>query len=245
MSTLNGVYNSNTWVGGLSHNSYISSRGASGWLISTPMDVANFFWNLHHGELLEDSSLNIMKSMTKGDPSVVPGTCLGYLGSLYGAGSHIMKFTLPGTSDTIYAYGHGGNGLGVVTSFYVPDLELCFILANNDFNALGESIFLYTNMLCKLIASLSANPCLLGVEDGFNTNFTVYPNPGQDRFTIDFSQMESASMVEVFDMFGKLVWTEHVEGGNMEVTLSDAPKGTYFVKVYADDRVYHSKWIKQ
>ena len=235
MTELNGLYNGNTHVGGLQHNSYISSRGGAGWLISTPSDVATFLWELHHGNLLEDSSLNLMKAATKGTPSTVPGTCFGFLSSHYGAGTNIMRFTVPNTNDTLTAYGHGGNGLGVVTSFYIPDLELCVVSATNDFTEVYGNISMYTQMLCQIIPTLDNTPCTLGLEDVGVSSASVYPNPTTGRLNMSGIQITEIQSISVVNSLGQTAEYRLLPGDDFSLQIDGAP-GVYFMMLNLADR---------
>jgi hypothetical protein len=63
----------------------------------------------------------------------------------------------------------------------------------------------------------------------------AYPNPAQDWLTIDFNLINEVQSIQLFDVFGKLVWQEdlNVKQSHIQINLSTFSKGLYFAKVNA------------
>ncbi len=244
MDSLNGVYNDNNSVGGWNHNSYLSSKGASGALISSPMDIAQFLWALHHGDIISDSSLAIMTTITPGAPTYAPGMCLSYLASYYGAGSNVLFASKQNSNDTIIAYGHGGIGLGVASSFYIKSLDLSFVLINNDFKSLGRSTKLYTDMICLLMEEIENDPCGLASIEQVALSIGISPNPGTTQISINLPQTINSGTIEVYNTTGVQIHSANISRSQVEFDMVEAATGTYYIRISSPNEQIIKRWIK-
>lgn len=84
--------------------------------------------------------------------------------------------------------------------------------------------------------------CTTGITPINETPFTVYPNPGTGIFNLECRR---AMKVTVYDVYGKMVWTQNVNTGKQPIDLNDQPAGIYFVHAYSDGRGYNLKLIKR
>jgi len=78
--------------------------------------------------------------------------------------------------------------------------------------------------------------------------FTVYPNPTNDKFNLEFVDTTPAEKVtvEVYGIAGEKVLTKLLNGQyKHEFSLSDRPVGVYFVRVISGDKAETVKIIKQ
>ncbi|MBC8046866.1 MAG: T9SS type A sorting domain-containing protein [Fimbriimonadaceae bacterium] len=69
-------------------------------------------------------------------------------------------------------------------------------------------------------------------------DITIYPNPAQDMFSIDFDEMESENIeIKIIDLTGKLLMSEIVstKNGTITIQLKNIPQGMYFVKTTTDN----------
>jgi len=75
--------------------------------------------------------------------------------------------------------------------------------------------------------------------DGF---MSVYPNPSNGIFNLRLLSAQAENIqVSVFDMLGKLVQQQEINGRNLqanELDLSVQPKGFYVLKVQTGDKMY-------
>lgn len=102
---------------------------------------------------------------------------------------------------------------------------------NDDFVTTG--VISNINMLIKytgpgLRLSDSNNAELNEVSSAF----TIYPNPASSVITI--SPTENANHLSIFDMQGKQVLSE-VINGTMQIQVGELPRGTYIVRIINDD----------
>lgn len=64
---------------------------------------------------------------------------------------------------------------------------------------------------------------------------TIYPNPAKDKqFTISFEETPTNGQVQLFDMTGRLVFTQKIENGfaTQTVSIGNIRQGAYFVRIY-------------
>lgn len=68
---------------------------------------------------------------------------------------------------------------------------------------------------------------------------TLYPNPAKESVILEYTGMEDKSNVTLFDLTGRSLYTESLEGGNGKKTLllSNYPSGIYLVVVHTDEGV--------
>ena len=78
------------------------------------------------------------------------------------------------------------------------------------------------------------DPDIVGIYDHY-TAIAVYPNPNAGVFTIDINQFDN---IEVFNHIGQNVGFS--QSGN-EISLNQADKGLYFVKIYTQSETYITK----
>ena len=76
------------------------------------------------------------------------------------------------------------------------------------------------------------------------TATSVYPNPGKDVLNIRTGLQDAR--VEIYDLSGRLVHSQSLEGDVTEIDAMAWPSGTYIWKVMANDKeVETGKWIKE
>ena len=79
------------------------------------------------------------------------------------------------------------------------------------------------------------------VEDGPSTGsgaLTVYPNPSNGNFTI---MLEEESNVSIYNSLGQQVVSLNRVSGIQQISLADAPKGLYFVRIQSGDKIQLNK----
>jgi hypothetical protein len=75
----------------------------------------------------------------------------------------------------------------------------------------------------------------------------IAPNPTSDKVNILLSnndRLESTS-ITVYDLIGRQVLTQKTTANAVELDMSNLAKGTYLVKIDANNSVYTKKIIRQ
>jgi D-alanyl-D-alanine carboxypeptidase len=243
-SSLNGVYNGSNYNGNLEHHSYLSTRGAGAYLISKPNEYAQFIRAFHSNNLVSSNLMDEARMKTLGAPGVIPGTCIGTLEQYYGYGTQMLEGFLPGTSDTLKLFGHGGVGLGVSYAFHYIDSNVTLVLTANDYASAGQGAFLYTELWCAVLNRLGMNPCVLGQEENIKQPFNYYPNPGNNTLRIDFFDDRFES-IEMLSITGKLVLNQEITRQSEVLETAHLPEGIYLLVLKGDESRMVVKWIKQ
>jgi hypothetical protein len=77
----------------------------------------------------------------------------------------------------------------------------------------------------------------LGIEeectmlDVTRKTMEIYPNPAKNYLTIRYPLKTQGSMLQLFDISGKIVKSEELKGKNYRISLDGIKNGVYFVKV--------------
>ena len=73
-------------------------------------------------------------------------------------------------------------------------------------------------------------------DDVTERKMIVYPNPTADYFNINTSQFDAQSMIYIYDITGRLVESDKVNGSEMQVGGS-LSNGVYFLKLATNNQV--------
>jgi hypothetical protein len=76
----------------------------------------------------------------------------------------------------------------------------------------------------------------LSIPEYSNNTITVYPNPAKEQITIQMSPTTFIKQIQLIDMLGRIIKTEHFTSSNTTATLylNEVAKGTYFIEVISD-----------
>ncbi|HSG68733.1 MAG TPA: DUF1028 domain-containing protein, partial [Bacteroidales bacterium] len=82
-------------------------------------------------------------------------------------------------------------------------------------------------------------------NDGFNANYTLYPNPSSSNFTlIQKSAWKQSQQVVITDVTGKMVYQNSVSGV-LKIDASHFPSGIYIMHVSGENTSYSTKLIRK
>jgi hypothetical protein len=86
-------------------------------------------------------------------------------------------------------------------------------------------------------------PDVLGVEDAnANSGYSVFPNPTNSNWNVQFDNQVNEVSIEVIDITGRIVASfNNVDGNNVLVDATMLPSGNYIMKVTADDSTSYSR----
>ncbi|OQX74258.1 MAG: hypothetical protein B6D64_13045 [Bacteroidetes bacterium 4484_276] len=101
-----------------------------------------------------------------------------------------------------------------------------------------------------LIIKIDSNGLITGIEDQPTPielhDAIVYPNPGSSYLKIQSGPQINGAVFEMFDMAGKAVAREILNGRLMEINTGRLPTGTYTYRILWQNRLVGSgKWVKR
>jgi len=70
----------------------------------------------------------------------------------------------------------------------------------------------------------------IGITENLDPGFKVYPNPTQQKITIESLTKEPLDIV-IYDVTGRKVFTQNMVGGKKVLDISDLPAGSYILKL--------------
>ena len=82
----------------------------------------------------------------------------------------------------------------------------------------------------------------LATQEVNKTKLTYYPNPVKDVLTI--KNDHNIKNIEIFDLSGKTLIKKVYDSANIDVDISELPKGTYMVKISSENSKKTIKVIK-
>lgn len=208
------------------NNCLASMTYTSGALVSCPMDVAKFNRLLFAGEIISESSLELMKTCTNVN---LGNGCNGY-------GYGLMRYNFAGKTY----YGHAGdlNGFTQLTIHQEQEGVTLAISINRN-NALRGPIAL---------AILTALEQTLGIEKPKSSTYCIYPNPAHRNVNIDFSDFQCTNCkIELYNKLGQRVHFETLNNFTSVhiLNLENQVGGVYFLKVSNDNQIKTKKLIIQ
>jgi hypothetical protein len=104
-----------------------------------------------------------------------------------------------------------------------------------DFHELGEPF--------RVVDSLNLNYVPTGIQEKSIENaISVYPNPGNAIYTLDFEQSTEA-MLRVYSTSGSLILETNVSGGSVQLDLTEFDSGLYHILVESNGGLLPAKLI--
>jgi hypothetical protein len=182
-----------------------------------------------------------------------------------------LTFTQPIQNAPVYhkiAINNNSNREIIITSahnknlgFYVNDLPLTIEAGSEDsctvvfpsftVGKISDNIIFCQETDSTLVTRslfVSVNNVLgTGIENHFQSDFKVGPNPGKGEFFIEVNTPGKFS-IKVFDLYGKIVWkSDREESENFQIDLSNKPNGIYvlYIEDLGTGMIRAVKLIKQ
>jgi uncharacterized repeat protein (TIGR01451 family) len=84
----------------------------------------------------------------------------------------------------------------------------------------------------------------VGIKEISTQEFSVFPNPSENEFTIKFSKNYSNAKISVYSIEGNLLLEKNSESTTETISTGDFAKGVYVLKVESNERVVTKKLIK-
>lgn len=89
----------------------------------------------------------------------------------------------------------------------------------------------------------------LGVNDKVEASFSIYPNPCNDKITVENLRVDVNGTICVADVTGKRVIAmslrEASEDGKVEINVSPLDAGVYFIMIEGDNQILSRKFVKK
>jgi len=88
-------------------------------------------------------------------------------------------------------------------------------------------------------------PLITSVSENYNNeHIAIYPNPTTGKFTIELQNPYQTMSLQIYNVLGEKV-IQHKNINEIDIDLSNSPKGIYFVKVYDGTKIYTQKIVVQ
>jgi uncharacterized delta-60 repeat protein len=159
---------------------------------------------------------------------IVGGFFSSYNGTIQ---NNIVRLNTDGSVDTSFNTGVGFNN-SVFSIALLNDGKIMLGGGFTTYKSNNESAY-----LIELYSETS-----LSTADFTSTNdFSIYPNPVSETFTIDLSDVTRLSFVKIYDLQGKLI----LETKNKIVDVRNLTAGFYIVKVKTAEGEFTKKFIKE
>lgn len=93
------------------------------------------------------------------------------------------------------------------------------------------------------MTSAPFNFATVSIEDlTVNNSINVIPNPSNGSFRIETNKLPFLK-IKIYNIMGEIIYES--ENRNTEINISNQPKGTYFIAVHTQDKIYNKKLIIQ
>ncbi len=130
---------------------------------------------------------------------------------------------------TINPASGSGNGNFAVTTIVNPGVERIATIT-----ATAGSITKYVYLV--------QHPNTTGLKAiNYIEPITIFPNPTNGKFVLDFGQIRGNKSIQVFDLMGKEILDIQTENTDIEIDLAGNGKGMYFIKVLSKKRIFITK----
>ncbi len=78
----------------------------------------------------------------------------------------------------------------------------------------------------------------------FKSNFAVYPNPASSVLNINSTNNTTINQIQITDLNGRIIKTINTKDFAAQISISELTNGVYFLKVYTNQGVGTSKFVK-
>ena len=89
----------------------------------------------------------------------------------------------------------------------------------------------------------SAPVCAINVNELFQDELTIYPNPAKDKLEIKFATYQERT-ISLIDLNGRVLQIEESKSSVCELDVSNLPNGVYSIRVVSENEVFNQRLIK-
>lgn len=92
-------------------------------------------------------------------------------------------------------------------------------------------------------STTNQNTVLYSTAKAMHNSFSIYPNPSQGAFTVQFQKLPSNTIIQIFDMMGRV--RKHITVNKLTqlINASDLENGVYIVVVSGQEHLFKEKII--
>ena len=109
-------------------------------------------------------------------------------------------------------------------------------IAMGGYSGTPDSNFTQSSMIIDYVR-VYQNTSAAGINEGFNSKFSVFPNPASDLISIHTNKL--IDKVELYSVMGQLVFTE--ENITKYISTQQIKSGLYLIKIYSNDKITTKK----
>jgi len=171
---------------------------------------------------------------------------------LDGAGNHggsdIMIIKVNDTGKVIWNNMYGSNDAdGFRDAFQKIDSSYMILGSAKNISGSVISSTYAPNWLFRISKDSVYNNSTSVAALNSENNFQVFPTLTDDEFTIEKNNSTNKAILYLTDMFGKKLLQKKLTSPKQTTTISlkQFPPGMYFLKIYADEKVYSYKVIRK
>lgn len=205
------------------NTAFLSMATAAGAIVSTAEDNVHFWDDMMTGKIVNPASMSeLMNAVTMSS------------NSKYGLG--IMRY---GNVNGRVGYCHGGTCFGYINENFRDSLSgICITLLSNQ-DSIGNSL-LFSRVLVPLHRYLIKVPTasIAGMDKG--QGICIYPNPASNDVNIKMEDVNSNTIISVYDMAGKNLVNVPAHTGINTLSVATLQHGLYILRITADGAVIHT-----
>jgi hypothetical protein len=155
----------------------------------------------------------------------------------------LVKFDNQG--NVVWAKNEGGSYYDVAESVTTDINGNIYLAGNFASSAITFGSFILTN-----VHSNSYDVCIAmissidGIKKGeYQEAVSVYPNPTSGNITVKSNINKSS--IEIYNMLGEKMYNSKINSEIKDIDFSNKPKGIYFIKIYAGEKIQIEKIVMQ
>ena len=100
---------------------------------------------------------------------------------------------------------------------------------------------IYDNYVIPDIKVLIEDNDITGIAELNHTAFNIYPSLTTGLVHYNFGEQHESYTINIYDIFGKVVYSENVTAINGSLSLSDLPAGSYLITGNSDSNLYYQR----
>ena len=124
-----------------------------------------------------------------------------------------------------------------------PCYSITGLINNEDYEVRVQAVCAEDN-LSEWSEILIATATNSGINDYLLNSISLYPNPANDVVNVQCT-MNNVQLVEVVDVYGKVINTVNVNDNPTRINVSGLANGMYFVRVTTDEGIVTKNFIKR